>query len=371
MTSLGPWGSAIQDFLGSDPIGWSYAIGQYGSLIESGAVGYAVAPWDTGGNTEEFTTDTGITFGSCSKPITAVAMMTLFQSPPPPLNWGGNLLIMLDSTVNVFTSGAISDPGGGPASDPGAGVAGVTIGQLLTMFAGMSPQMALTEDYLTAMESFVQSACQTVPGAAYNYVNGNFSIMQLVLAGMQGSTDYTQYVPYVLDNVFAPMGITAVQDAPFFNTLTYSPGQSSGTGYAVPQITSSTACGGWCGTVLDLASFLMGIRNNLVLTAANAQLMFNLGLGWYPWPLDDGTTAWWHSGGISNAASPEQGLMTMIMSMPNGYDAAWICNTYSPWTWYQCLAYAYNQVVGTTADIHKIVKPKGWDEAVRLHPRPR
>jgi CubicO group peptidase (beta-lactamase class C family) len=371
MSSLGPWGSAIQDFLGSDPIGWSYAIGQNGSLLESGAVGYAVAPWDTSGNTEEFATDTGITFASCSKSITAVAMMTLFQNPPAGWNWGGNLLIMLNETFNLYTSGAISSPGSGPPGDPGAGVAGVTIGQLLTMMGGMWPQQALFDDYLTAMTPFVQNACQTVPGQSYNYINSNFSIMQLVLAGLQGSTDYTQYVPYVQKNVFAPMGITDVQDAPFFNTLTYSPGQSAGTGFAWPQITSATACGGWCGTVLDLASFLMGIRNNLVLTAANAQLMFNLGLGWYPWALDDGTNAWWHNGGLLNGDTPAQGLMTMIMSMPNGYDAAWICNTYGPWDWYKCLAYAYNQVVGTTADIHKIVKPNGWHEAVRHHPRPK
>ncbi|HET9765266.1 MAG TPA: hypothetical protein VFS60_00380, partial [Thermoanaerobaculia bacterium] len=139
---------------------------------------------------------------------------------------------------------------------------------------------------------------------------------------------------------------------------------------AMPQITSSTACGGWCGTVLDLANFLMGIRNNLVLTAANAQLMFNLGLGWYPWELDDGSIAWYHIGGVS-VDSPPKGLMTMIMSMPNGYDAAWICNTYGPWDWYYCLAQAYGQIVGTNTDIRKIVKPKGWDEAVRQRPQPR
>ncbi|HJQ37099.1 MAG TPA: serine hydrolase domain-containing protein [Thermoanaerobaculia bacterium] len=373
--TLGPWGTAIQSFLGSGPVGWAYAIGQNGALLESGAVGYAVAPWDKNGTEEQFTTSTGIPFASCSKSITAVAMMNLFENPPSGWSWGdpANLLIMLDETFNLYTSAAISGPGGGPSWDPGAGVAGVTIGQLMTMFSGMNPASGsnLFDPYMTAMTKYVQTPCVGVPGQGSSYINANFGILELVLAGMQGSTDPGQYQTYVQDNVFTPMGITDVQDAPFFNTSTYASGQASGSGYVWPQVTSSLSSGGWCGTVLDLANFLMGIRNNKVLTSATTQLMFNLQLGWYPMGLDNGEYAWWHNGGLYNTdASPNPGLMTMIMSMPSGIDAAWVCNTWGPWDWYKCLAAAWNTVYpDNPLDPEAVVKRKGREKAMRQAPK--
>jgi hypothetical protein len=92
---------------------------------------------------------------------------------------------------------------------------------------------------------------------------------------------------------------------------------------------NARAAGGWVGTANQLIKFLVGVRNNTVLSAADTAMMLNENLGWYTY---DGVYGQYHhhNGGGDNGADPPQGLNVAIVQLADGYDAVLLVNSLRP-----------------------------------------
>lgn len=73
--------------------------------------------------------------------------------------------------------------------------------------------------------------------------------------------------------------------------------------------------------------FVIGVRNNTVLKPDTTRTMFLQGLGFYTY---DGIYGQYfhHDGGLENAATPTQGLVTGIIHLADGYDALLLVNSW-------------------------------------------
>jgi hypothetical protein len=86
------------------------------------------------------------------------------------------------------------------------------------------------------------------------------------------------------------------------------------------------APGGWVAPASELLKFLIGVGDNILLSARLTERMFTESLGWYT---HDGKYGQYyhHNGGLFNGASPRQGLSTGVIHFTNGYDAVLLTNS--------------------------------------------
>ncbi|MGI4789484.1 MAG: serine hydrolase domain-containing protein [Janthinobacterium lividum] len=248
--------------------GLSVAVVQDGKVVKSAAYGLS----DVAAKTPA-TVDTVYGLGSCSKPITAVAVMQLVEAGK----------ISLDAPVSRYLDGL-----------PTAW-SGITVRQLLTHTSGLpNYRKFLKLDQLSSprykMPDAVVSLLTHVtldfpPGTKYEYSNTNYHLLGQLIEKVSGQT----YSAYLASYQFQPAGMTETRlsDAP-----TTAPNQATGYNWdgktRLPNalIFPPNLDGGDSGllsTAPDLAKWVNALSSALLLTPETLRQMMT------PGTLTDGT----------------------------------------------------------------------------------
>ena len=306
------WQTVFQNALGGTAEGYAYKVMKGGSIVAQG-VHYARSAADPPHTT--WTPDSRMSLASVSKAVTAVAVLKLL---------GAKGLSISDKFYPLVAS---------QFPQHGSGIDTVSIKDLLTMKSGMVVDGTLNPTNIWQfLQQYLMQGLVGTPGQTYAYSNTNFTILQAlidVLTGHGGEMpDY--YETYVRDAVFVPMGINpqvfnANPEPASSATLTYSDASDARQGQYWGRL-NCVAAGGWVASANELMKFLTGVRNNTVLASQTTLMMFNEGLGWYPY---DGIYGryYHHNGGLANGAAPPQGLATGIIHLADGYDALLLINS--------------------------------------------
>ena len=310
------WECTFRTALDGKVAGYAYAIMKDGNFVAAGSHGYARAPWELSNPGVEMTINTEINFASVSKPIAAATLMTLIE----PCDLDNTFWSYLSSMPQVTAT-------------PAAGVTSITLRQLLQMKSGLV-QYSLWGDFWASINDVISQPLNATPGTTSDYNNANLSIIKAVIEQLSG----TSFESYSQENVFAPMGITGMTHVPpsstsAATTLSYPLDDCTTLGYAWPELTFSTAAGGWRGSVLDMVKFANGIRNYTVLSKERTEVLFDAELRWLRYGGTFGNY-YWHNGGLHTGGNPDRGLSTAMVRLTDGYDAAivmngWYYDTYS------------------------------------------
>lgn len=298
------WKSEFSKALDGKAVGYSYAIVENGQITNSGGVGYARAPYEQVFPGMAMTASTRVHLASVSKPITATAMMDVTE------RYG----ISLDAPFYPYVRGRW------PIAAPG--VQNVTIRHLLTHRSGMAQWGFCGSDFSDSMRQLIASPMANTPGTTQSYSNGNFCLLRAVIEAVTG----INYVTYVKTYVLQPMGITSMSCTPdaLAGTLYYESGVQSAGYFWSEDYSGQCGAYGWYASATELAKFLIGIRNNTVLSAATTNTMLSGGLGWWTAGTPGGT-AYHHNGAWITGDG--RGCNTGIMRLPNGVEAVVLSNT--------------------------------------------
>lgn len=296
------WQSVFANALGNAE-GYAYAVAQFGTTVASGAVGYTRSQNDP--PQTSWTTNSLVNIASVSKPVTAVAT----------LQWLKLNGISLDTPFYSYLSSHVKAFGDG--------VEEVTFRNLLQMRSGLVENKTLyTDDFWLFVQNYLAQARQK-PIGTYEYSNTNFTILQAVLEAQTGS-----YTTWVTSNVFSQLGLGSSQFTPTAlpsdeATLIYTGNTdpNPGTYWSTMQCVGP---GGWIATANGLLGLLVGLRNNVLLTAAETQMMFEQSLGWYTINGLYGSY-FHHNGGLNSTTGTK--LRTGIVHFSNGYDAVLLVNS--------------------------------------------
>ncbi|HEX8116418.1 MAG TPA: serine hydrolase domain-containing protein [Pyrinomonadaceae bacterium] len=260
--------------------------------------------------------------GSISKPITAVAVMQLFER--------GRL--DLDAPVQKYC------PAFPEKQWP------VTTRQLLGHLAGVrhyksDEEFNSTRLYASVTEGlsiFKDDPLLFEPGTKYSYTTHGYSVLGCVVEGASGQ----KFADYVTENVFKP---ALMEHARVDSVADIIPNRAQG--YRITDkgvLTNSPLAdnsykvpgGGFVSTAEDLARFAVALQTDRLLRRETLELMFtpqrlkdgkqtSYGLGWNVAKRPTGERAVGHSGGQQRVSTflhmqPEQGLAVVIMSNLEG-----------------------------------------------------
>lgn len=315
------WEQVFQEALGNSAMGYSYRVARNGQIVSEGGQHFARSSYEQQNPSLTWAPELRINLASVSKAVTAVAYLSLYQAGALPLD--GYFYPYLASNVPTV----------------GPGVDTVKAEDLLTMKSALVRSGILNGDLWTFLNTYLQQGLEdgATPGVTYTYSNTNFTILQGLidlavpnLPPPPNEAPYADYTDYVQRAVLAPMDIdvgrfTARPDPRSSATLYYSGMYDHTPGYYWPPF-SFTAPGGWVAPASELIKFLIGVRNNTILSPQLTEHMFTQRLGWYAW---NGTYGryYHHNGGLFNGAHPRQGLSTGIVHFTNGYDAVLLTNS--------------------------------------------
>lgn len=299
------WSRVYDQALGATAEGYAW-IAAHDGVIAGEGVHLARSAVD---GSRLWSLDTRINLASVSKPVTAVAVLTLVRDHA----------LALDDPFLPIIAGRLSSP-------PHPGLESVTLRDLLQMKSGMAPDGALWGDLWPFLSDYLQRGLVGTPGETYAYSNTNFTILQGLIEMLTGRG----YVEYVTEAVLEPMGIdaavfNAVPDRRATATLAYSGAMDERPGQYWTAL-GFVAAGGWISSARELIKFLLGVRANTVLPPELTEQMFAEQLGWYAW---DGVYGQYyhHNGGLQNAASPAQYINTGIVRFVDGWDAVLLVNS--------------------------------------------
>jgi CubicO group peptidase (beta-lactamase class C family) len=305
----------IYEHLGTQAVGYSYALAKDGTVIGYGAQGYKRAPWELVGGGLPMTPDTRIGIGSVSKPILATAFMTLGVSADD------NFYPYFEQRFPIH----------------GQGVDQVKIADLLTQKSGMTLSYAgglsscgseLGRSLDAWVEFLISKNLVGTPGVDWHYTNDNFCVLRALVETISGE----DYVPYVNSHLLVPFGVfdaTAYADPidPALSYRVFGGAIEQSPGFVWTQDWTSVASGfGWNASAIDLIRFLNGLRTFAVLTPQRTDEMFNRGFGWYPVATAAGT-AFYHPGLWGDPATT-RASHTLVSHLPVGFDATVLINTY-------------------------------------------
>jgi CSLREA domain-containing protein len=305
----------IYEHLGTQVVGYSYALAKDGTVIGYGAQGYKRASWELVGAGLPMTPDTRIGIGSVSKPILATAFMTLGVSAD-------------DNFYPYFEQ---------RFPNHGQGVDQVKIADLLTQKSGMTLRYSgglsscgseLGKSFDAWVEFLISKNLVGTPGVDWHYTNDNFCVVRALVETISGE----DYVPYVNSHLFVPFGVfdaTAYAD-PIDPALSYTVSGGAleqSPGFIWTQDWTPFVSGfGWHASAIDLIRFLNGLRTFAVLTPQRTDEMFNRGFGWYPVATAAGT-AFYHPGLWGDPVT-KRAAHTLVGHLPEGFDATVLINTY-------------------------------------------
>jgi CubicO group peptidase (beta-lactamase class C family) len=301
--SAPPWRAELGKVLDGKAVGYSYAIVESGRITEAAGVGFARAAYELSSPAVPMSASTRVHLASVSKPITATAMMNVVESHG----------LSIDAPFYPYVKSRW------PVA--AAGVDKVTLRQLLTHRSGMAAWGSCGDDFNVSMRQLLASPMAN-PAGTYQYSNGNFCLVRAVIEGITG----LDYVTYVKTYVLQPMGITGMSCKPdaVSPTLYYESGVQSFGYFWSNDYSSQCGAYGWYASATDLAKFLIGVRNNTVLSATTTNTLLTQKLGWF----DAGTaggTAWHHNGAWITGDG--RGCNTGIVRLPNGVEAVLLSNT--------------------------------------------
>jgi len=302
------WNKVFRDALATSAEGYAYVVSQYGQVVTSGFYNDRRSPFEPKNPNFKWGTASRINLASVSKPITAVAVLKLLEQKGR----------SVDDKFYPYIADKVSTVG--------KGVDSVTIRNLLTMKSGMVVDGSLQGDLWPFLNQYLKQGLVGTPGKTYAYSNTNFTILQAVVDQLSGQ----DYAAYLTQNVLVPMGIDPVlfnpQPDQFVDaTLCYSGRTDQRPGCYWNEF-AFVAPGGWITSGDQLIKFLIGLRNNAVLSKQATEAMLTGGLGWYPWAGVYGTY-YHHNGGLLNGLQPAQQLNTGIVRFTDGYDAVLLVNS--------------------------------------------
>jgi CubicO group peptidase (beta-lactamase class C family) len=260
--------------------------------------------------------------GSISKPITAVAVMQLFER--------GRL--ELDAPVQKYC------PAFPEKQWP------LTTRQLLGHLGGVrhyksDEEFNSTRFYASINEGlamFKDDPLLFEPGTKYSYTTHGYSVLGCVVEGVSGQ----KFADFVSENVFKPAAMERIRVDSVADLI---PNRAQG--YRITDkgvLTNSPLAdnsykvpgGGFVSTVEDLARFAVALQTQKLLKRETLELMYarqrtkdgketNYGLGWGINQRPTGARAVGHSGGQQRVSTflhmqPEQGLAVVLMSNLEG-----------------------------------------------------
>jgi CubicO group peptidase (beta-lactamase class C family) len=325
-TPLPQWDSTFRSALGTQAMGYVWAVAQNGRPVAGAGVNLSRSANEATNPGQSWTLDTLVNIYSASKAISAVGFIGLVAQQ------GAQLLDQPFWPI-LANSGRF-------AGTPATGVETITIRQLLTHYSGFNLD-AFAELFTPSGQSvdqflmqFLEQPLANKPGSTYGYNNQNFTVIQVLYEILSGASAgaYTQLIK---DNVLTPMGIDTTQEL----TDTRDPSNEA-LGYSGPTDTRPgrleapvplMAAGGWLGTANGVLKFLLGLRANAVLDAPTTQMMYTQQLGWFADSSPYGS--YYHKTGgewdYTDAAhtQPPQETHAGIAVLPDGYDAVLLVNS--------------------------------------------
>lgn len=256
----GYWDDYFYRTLGIGVAGYAYLIYQNGRLIAQNGSGYAIAPNDAFPKGVPMSIHTRMQIASCSKPITAVALLHLLEDKQIPLHTK-----VWDILKNDF-------------KNPGKFVDQITITQLLNHRTGYNFGY-IEPPYRISARQLLSQDIPNPPDAKYRYSNINTALARLVLEIISGQ----EYQQYVMDNILTPVGAEkmtltiSAADAIYV----YNYGESEDIGKPMEiDFSEEAAAYGWYATPVEMMQFLEGVRTNLFLSEEESERMFENRLGW-------------------------------------------------------------------------------------------
>jgi N-acyl-D-amino-acid deacylase len=287
--------------------GAGFAVGAGGRIVDFKGFGYA----DVDARTP-VGPDTMFALASCSKPITAMAIMKLVEERR----------LTLETPAFAFL-------GIRSVTDPRA--AAITIENLLNHSSGLPHDVAATTgDPMNTARAAARAKLQFAPGTQQAYSNAGFNVLGAVVEKASGQ----RYMDYIEANVFRPAGVTR------FGALespSVIPGQAvryakNGRPVVNKRGEGGTPAGGWILSPSDMVRILMAYDAGKIISQASRAAMLAppvaplrprasgsaFGLGWdvvLRTGGDPNAVFYGKNGGI-------QGTSTWVEHRPDGIDFA-------------------------------------------------
>ena len=197
--------------------------------------------------------DTMFALASCSKPITAMAIMKL-----------------VDRGTIALATPAFAFLGMRNVVDPRS--SGITIEELLNHSSGLPHDVAAkTGDPMNTARAAANAKLLFAPGTQQAYSNAGFNVLGAVIEKASGQT----YVDFVRDNVFAPAGVTRFAALQSPSAI---PGQAvryAKNGAAVVNRIEEggTPAGGWILSPADMVRVLVAYDAGKIVSPASRDAM--------------------------------------------------------------------------------------------------
>jgi CubicO group peptidase (beta-lactamase class C family) len=318
--SSGPspqWAKVFQRAMGAGLGGYAYVIARNGKPVDSGQSGYTRMPQD---GAASWSTDSRCNLASVSKTVTATATMYMVQQ---------GLISSVNDCFWPYLRPLL------PKVVPNTGVDTVTIAELLIMVSRLKEDGTLyaKPGVLEFLAKYLQDN-PIVPRQLYVYSNTNFTILQAMIESIAREKGYAGYVDYVNREIFAPMHVDTASFSPVPDgkkqaTLAYV--QALDPPYPLGKYWPEIDCvgpGGWVASAHAVAQYMIGLRNNVVLSSVYTAFMHQRELGWYCAGTRWGA-CYHHNGGLTDSAPEGQSagsICTGVVSFPLGYDAVLLAN---------------------------------------------
>ena len=212
---------------GSDAV--SVAVSIDGEIVHESAMGARVP--DT---FEAVETSDKFRIASISKPITAITALQLVEEG----------VVGLDDPIGSIVAEAVG------VSAPSAGVAGLTVRQLLTHTSGFAQFESLffRNQVGSCAEAAAVGLGRSLQGGGYRYSNMNYCVLGVLIEHLTGQS----YEQAVYERLLTPLGISGMRLAP-----TYDPGPGEVVHRSVPgrnYMEVLGAAGAWVASPSDLVT---------------------------------------------------------------------------------------------------------------------
>jgi CubicO group peptidase (beta-lactamase class C family) len=228
--------------------GAGFAVGDGGRVVD--AKGFGKADLATGTSVGP---DTMFALASCSKPITAMAVMKLVDEHK----------VTLDTRAFEFL-------GIEHTSDPRA--ARITVKDLLNHSSGLPHDVnASTDDPMNTARAAARAKLKFAPGTQQAYSNAGFNVAGAVIEKASGQ----KYIDFVRENVFEPAGVTRFaaleqSGAVRGQAVRYSPNR---TVIVNKRVEGGTPAGGWILAPADYVKILIAYDAGKIVSPASRAAM--------------------------------------------------------------------------------------------------
>jgi len=303
------WTSVVRQHHQADwPGGYAFAVLHKGKLAAEGAEGWARAPWQLKDPSVKWTVEKPMGVASVSKTVTAVALLKLWEERDKKFSLDGPFWPHIKAVCPRASAGAKK----------------VTIRQLLQHKSGFKKVEGCNTP--KDAENLLEQPLEHKPGTNRAYDNNNYYIARLVLEQI----GKVQYTAYVKEHVLRPMGITGMETHFEARQPTCGYGKA---GSQRPGFPYNWDCAkfagpdGWYASIRDLSRFLVGLRDQKVLSPATTKMMYKDLLGWdisYPgWEKNGGWS--WDEGNKPNSRAGT--LRSSLYHFPDDVDAVMFVNS--------------------------------------------